>query len=416
MRICIHHGGSDIGGGCIEVISVNGQKLVIDLGLPVDNKKNNKMVLPEISALHGKDDTLQAILVTHLYLDHFGLLGHIPDNIPVIMGADARRILILSAPFLPGYCPIPVNGKQLQSEIPFDLGPFKITPFLIDHPAHDAYSILIEADGKRVFYSGDFRMNGRKAELTHKLMVNPPSNIDVLLLEGSTPDRMENLDSYPKEKEIEEKLVALFSCTIGHTLLHTSTQTINRITSILKACKRTGKTLVIDLYTSVVLEAAGIQTLPQSDWPEIGLYIPQLDQIRRNKFKWHSMLKKHLKNRIFIGNLQSMSKKCAILFRPMHLQDFDEGELLKEAVYICFQWEGFYEHESYDYLQKWLENHYIPIVNLQTSGHTNLTDLKQFADAILSTRIVPVHPVMSDQYNGIFENVEVHPFGEYWEV
>jgi ribonuclease J len=332
------------------------------------------------------------------------------------MGADACRILIQSAPFLPGYCPIPINGNHLQSEIPFHLGPFKITPFLIDHPAHDAYSILIEADGKRVFYSGDFRMNGRKAELTRRLLINPPPDIDVLLLEGSTHDRMGNLGSYPNENEIEEKLEALFSCTIGHILLHTSTQTINRITSILKACKKTGKTLVIDLYTSVVLEAIALQTLPQSEWPEIGLYIPQLEQIRRDKFKWHSMLKKHLKNRIFIGNLRSMSNNCTILFRPTHLQDLNEGELLKDAVYICFQWEGFYEHESYVYLQKWLENHYIPIVNLQTSGHTSLTDLKQFADAISSTRIVPVHPVMSDQYNGIFENVEVHPLGEYWEV
>ena len=43
-----------------------------------------------------------------------------------------------------------------------EIGPFRITPQLVDHSAFDAYALLVEADGKRVYYSGDFRAHGRK--------------------------------------------------------------------------------------------------------------------------------------------------------------------------------------------------------------------------------------------------------------
>jgi len=68
-------------------------------------------------------------------LDHFGLLGHISANIPVIMGKDARNILIKAAPFLRGEWSVSTVGLNFTFEVSFDLGPFKITPHLIDHSA-----------------------------------------------------------------------------------------------------------------------------------------------------------------------------------------------------------------------------------------------------------------------------------------
>ena len=236
MQICIHRGAKEIGGSCVEVIS-NGKRLIIDLGLPLDAEKNDEKYLPDISGFDGNDDSLLAILISHPHLDHFGLLAHISSKIPVIMGADARRILTEASRFLPGNWPIPADGFNLKSEIPIELGPFKITPFLIDHSGYDAYALMIEADGKCLFYSGDFRIHGRKAKLTEKLIANPPENIDVLLLEGSTFGRLEIHKSFPSESKIEKKLIDTFTSTSGLTLVHTSSQNIDRIVSIFRACK-----------------------------------------------------------------------------------------------------------------------------------------------------------------------------------
>ena len=67
----------------------------------------------------------------------------------------------------------------------FRVGPFSVTPFLTDHSAFDAYMLLIEVEGRRILYSGDFRAHGRKATLVRRMMADPPRDLDVLLLEGT---------------------------------------------------------------------------------------------------------------------------------------------------------------------------------------------------------------------------------------
>jgi len=415
MNVCIHRGSKEIGGSCVEVIS-QGKRLVIDLGLPLDAEQNDKKYLPNISGLDGNNGSLLAVLISHPHLDHFGLLGHISGKIPVIMGADARRIITNASPFLPRNWPIPAKGLNLQSGKSMQLGPFKITPFLIDHSAYDAYSILIEADGKRLFYSGDFRMHGRKARLTEELMAQPPQGIDVLLMEGSTLGRLVNDEFFRCEAEIEEELVAAFSKSTGLSMVHTSAQNIDRIVSIFRACKKTGKTLIIDLYTSVVLKATGNKHIPQSDWPEIALYVPQSQRIQIKNNKWFDRLKTHAKNRIFIENLQAIADHSVLLFRPLHIWDLEKADLLNDAVYIYSQWEGYWEQDSNAYVREWLAMHNIPKQSIHTSGHASPSDLKRFAEALAPSRIVPIHTFRPEKYGELFNNVELHTDGEVWEV
>ena len=400
----------------MEVVSDSGKRVVVDMGLPLDAESNGMKYLPSIPGLDGGDDSLLAVLISHPHLDHFGLLGHISANIPVIMGKDARNILIKAAPFLRGEWAVPAVGLNFVSEVSFELGPFKITPYLIDHSAYDAYSILIEADGKRLFYSGDFRMHGRKGKLTERLMSRPPEKIDVLMLEGSSLGRLENKQLFQSETEVEERLAKVFADTTGLTLVHTSAQNIDRVVSVFRACRKTGRTLVIDLYTAVVLEATANKHIPQSDWPEIALYIPEKQRLQIKQNQWFALLKRHLKNRIFIGNLQSVSNKSVLLFRPIHMPDLDRADLLNDAVYIYSQWEGYWEKEDNDYLRDWIEKHNIPKISIHSSGHASPPDLKRFAEALAPERIVPIHTFKPEKYPELFNNVELHTDGDFWEI
>ncbi|MEI7526118.1 MAG: MBL fold metallo-hydrolase [Mariniphaga sp.] len=416
MQVCIHRGNKEIGGSCVEIIADNKKRIVLDLGLPLDAENNDKKFLPNIPGLDGNSDTLLAVVISHPHLDHFGLLRHISKDIPVIMGRDARNILIKAAPFLKGDWSVPSAGLNFISEIPFELDPFIITPYLIDHSGYDAYSLLIEADGKRLFYSGDFRMHGRKARLTQKIIDNPSQKIDVLLMEGSSLGRLANDMSFPSETEIEGQLSTVFAEAEGLVLVHTSAQNIDRVVSIFRACKKTGKTLVIDLYTAVVLEATGNKNIPQSDWPEIALYIPERQRVQIKQNKWFNLLKQHVKNRIFLNTLKSISNKSVLLFRPLHMQDLEKANLLIDSVYVYSQWEGYWERESNGYLRDWLLKHTIPKLSIHTSGHASPSDLKHFAEAISPLRMVPIHTFMPEKYQELFSNVELHTDGEYWEV
>lgn len=415
MRACINRGSKQIGGSCVEVES-RGQRLLVDFGLPLDAEKNHGQYVPTIIGLDGSDPSLLGILISHPHLDHFGLLAHISQKIPVGMGAAARRILEAAVPFLPGNWPIPAEGWNYESGKRFEIGPFTVTPFLVDHSAYDAYSVLIESSGKRIFYSGDLRSHGRKATLFERLTANPPKNIDALLLEGSSLGRLNDDQHFPTEKEIEDQLIHLFSITEGLALVHAAGQNIDRIVSIFKASKKTGRKLIIDLYTAAILEATGNEKLPQSHWSDVALYVPQSQRVQIKENAWFDLLKRHSTNRIFIENLQQASRKSTLLFRPLHRFDLERGKCLSGATYIYSQWEGYWEEGAYDMVKNWLVRHSIQKHSIHTSGHASPADLKRMVSAIDPHKVVPIHSFFPDKYPELFPNVEAHNDGEWWEV
>ncbi|MBN2340880.1 MAG: MBL fold metallo-hydrolase [Deltaproteobacteria bacterium] len=415
MRVCIHRGSKQIGGSCVEVESC-GQRLLIDFGLPLDAEENDRQYLPKIAGLDGSDPSLLGVLISHPHLDHFGLLAHISSKIPVGMGAAARRILEVAVPFLPGNWPTLTQGWNYKSEQSFNIGTFHITPFLVDHSAYDAYALQIENGGKSIFYSGDFRAHGRKAALFERLIANPPPNIDALLLEGSSIGRIEDDHKFPEESDVEAELVKAFSATEGLVLVHTSAQNIDRIVSIMRASKRTDRKLVIDLYAAAILEATSNRNIPQSDWPDVALFVPQAQRVQIKKNAWFALLKHHATNRIYIEHFQEAPKKSTLFFRPLHRFDLERGKCLTGAAYIYSQWEGYWEQGAYNMVKDWLERHAIPRHSIHTSGHASLVDLKKLVAAINPRKVVPIHTFMPERYPELFPNVEAHDDGEWWEV
>lgn len=415
MRVCIHRGSKQIGGSCVEIMS-RGKRLLIDFGLPLDAEANHRQYVPSIAGLNGNDPSLLGILISHPHLDHFGLLSQISPKIPVGMGIAARRILKAASPFLPGNWSSPANGWNYLPGQSFTIGPFRVTPFLVDHSAYDSYALQIESSGKSIFYSGDLRSHGRKAALFKSLIANPPKNVDTLLLEGSSLGRIKDEQEFPTEKDIENKLAHLFSTSKGLALTHVSGQNIDRIVSIFRASKRTGRKLIIDLYTAAILEATGNVNLPQSGWSDVALYVPQSQRIQIKEKGWFDVLKRHSANRIFIEDLQQISSKSTLLFRPLHRLDLERGECLSGAVYIYSQWEGYWEQGVYDMIKDWLVRHDIPKHSIHTSGHASQGELQKLVSAINPRNVVPIHSFYPEKYPELFPNVEAHDDNEWWEL
>ncbi len=154
MEICVYNRSKEIGRSCVEVVSDCGKRIILDLGLPSRNGNGN--LLPDIQGLDGSDESLLGVLISHLHLNQFGVLGHISGTIPVIMGKNSGELMVKAAPFSRGEWSVPSLSLNFNSEKSFELGPFRITPYLLDHSGFDTYSIQIEADGKKLVYNGDF--------------------------------------------------------------------------------------------------------------------------------------------------------------------------------------------------------------------------------------------------------------------
>jgi ribonuclease J len=156
---------------------------------------------------------------------------------------------------------------------PFAIGGFTITPYLTDHSAPDAYMLLIEGQGRRVLYSGDFRAHGRKAQLVKAMIASPPKHVDVLVMEGANLGTNKPVVT---EAELEDKFVELARETTRHVFVHWSAQNIDRTVTLFRAAKRTGRKLVVDLYGADVLRRiAGGTRLPTPgpDFPELKVLV-----------------------------------------------------------------------------------------------------------------------------------------------
>lgn len=415
MRVCIHRGTQQIGGSCVELES-QGKRLLVDLGLPLDSADPTEELPTALTGLDGADPNLLGILISHPHLDHFGLLSQVSPKIPIGMGPAARRILNAAAPFMRDSWRVPANGWDYISEKPLKIAPFTITPYLVDHSAYDAYALLIESDGKRLFYSGDFRAHGRKGKLFDRLVANPPSPIDALLLEGSSIGRLNDDQSYPSEHDLEQALLDTFQQTDGLALVHTSSQNIDRVVTIMRASKRAGRRLVIDLYTAAILAATGNSAIPQSHWNDVALFIPDPQRVQIKEKELFELLNIHKKNRIYQETLQSDPASFTLLFRPLHQSHLAKANCLQGATFTYSQWEGYWERGSYESTANWLEKHHIPKKSIHTSGHAAPIDLKKLVHAMRPCAVIPIHSFESDRYHELFPNVRQVNDGEWWSI
>ncbi len=413
MKACIHRGSVQIGGSCIELTSGE-SSILLDLGLPLDAKDNEANQLPE--TLHLNDLQIKAVIISHPHLDHYGLLMHLDPNIPVIMGKAALQIISAAAPFIPNSTKFINIQANLSDRQPLKIGPFTITPYLVDHSAFDSYALLVEADGKRLFYSGDLRMHGRKSPLTEHLMSHPPKDIDVLLLEGSSLGRLQNNGQFETETDIEHKLIHLFKNAQGLTLIQASAQNIDRMVTIYRACKQSGKIMVIDLYTAVILSATGRTNIPQSDWQSVKLFIPQRQREYIKKEKLFDLLHLHDKNRIYLQNLTNIKERCVLLVRPIHLYDLQQNQLLDNATHIYSQWSGYWESENNRSVRNTLAKIAIQAHFIHTSGHASPIDLQRFALALKPKVITPIHTFEPAQFEKLLPNTQLKKDGELWQI
>jgi ribonuclease J len=412
LKICIHRGAHQIGGSCVE-LEAQGKRLVIDLGLPLDAEANSPDLLPKVMGLQEPAGDLLGVLISHSHMDHYLLLAHARPDLPVAMGAGARRILEAASPWMRDAA-VPAAGPVLEDQKRFAWGPFTITPYLVDHSAFDAFALLVEADGKRVFYSGDFRAHGRTAWRFERLMKDPPAALDVLLMEGSSLGRLDLDARFQTESELEDGMVAAFKGTEGMALVCASAQNIDRIVTLFRAAKRSGRRLLIDLYTAAILEATGHSSIPQSHWDGVALYVPEYQerQIARNHRL--DLLDRHSRNRVMPDTLATQAPRSALLFRKLHQRDLVTHNALAGARIFYSLWEGYLKQTSGLELQAWADAHGVPLQPLHTSGHASPADLKRFAAGLNPKVVVPIHTFMPEAYGELFTRVEKHEDGEWW--
>lgn len=418
MQVRILRGAQQIGGSCVE-IEAQGARVVVDLGMPLDalDSTDPLALLPALPGLRDPDPSLLGILLSHGHRDHWGLLPVSGDHVPVWMGEATHRIMAASEGWVPGL-KLPRDVRHMADQRTFALGPFEITPYLTDHSAYDAYSLVIRADGQSILYTGDLRAHGRKAKLFEAFVLHPPKDIDVMLMEGTTIGRPGADTGLPTESDIEFALAEQFRGTPGMVLLACSAQNIDRMVSVFRACRRARRTFLVDLYAAEILRATGNANIPVvgPGWPEMALFTPQSQRVRVVREQAFDVLERNAHRRLFPEDLPTLAPHAVMLFRPFMLRDLERAKCLDGAAVIWSQWNGYLTQPANIALRERLTRLGIPIRVVHTSGHASVPDLKRLATAVAPRALVPIHTFRPQEYVGLFGNVTLMEDGKWWIV
>jgi ribonuclease J len=416
MNCRIYRGAKEVGGSCVE-LETQGFRILLDLGLPLSAATGDQVPLPPVAGLAERGDPgLLGIVVSHGHPDHYGRMREVSRQVPIYMGAATERILRETAFYTPMGLDVGSAAHLVHRE-PLQIGPFTITPFLTDHSAFDAYGLLVEADGRRLYYSGDLRGHGRKAGLFEEFLRNPPGSIDVLLLEGTHLRESADATDYGQtEKDVENACVATIRATEGIVLALFSPQNVDRLVTFYRAAVRSDRELVIDLYTAAIARATGRATIPQAEWERVHVYLPRSQRsrvIREQAFHRTDAIRPH---RIFPEELRARRNKLVILFRASMVRELESAGCLDGAGAIWSMWPGYLHDPSGQRLRDWLLSVGVPMVVHHSSGHGHIRDLQRLVAALAPSRVVPIHTFAPQRFEEFFPRVQRQQDLESWEV
>ena len=430
MQLIIHRGTKEIGGSCVELATAK-SRILIDFGMPLVSTKRKSFdskvlagnspeelkrlgILPNIKGLYRDEEKLvDAILISHSHMDHYGLLGYVHPDIPIYTSEGAKILIEASNIFTP--CRVGnINTRVLDKRQKLEIGDVTIIPYLVDHSAFDALAFRIEADGRKIFYSGDFRGHGRKSTLFKRIIVNPPKDIDYLLLEGSMIGR--GKQAFKDEIAVESRIEKILRSNDNIKFLFASAQNIDRIVSAYRACLKTGHIFVIGIYTAYILDGVGkvSKSIPQFNWRNIRVKFlkSHADTLATKVSK--ELLYRYNARKIEMDEINKKKGRVLMLARDNSIFPAIVKSIknIAGASIIYSMWEGYLTEE----FKNWVAQKELTIESVHTSGHATLRDLKAFASALKPKTLIPIHTFESGQYPALFRNVRIMKDGEVLDL
>ncbi len=412
MNARILRGANQVGGSLVE-LEHDGDRIVLDCGLPL-KPVDHRDLLPDVPGLWSAGDgSLKGVFITHGHPDHYGLADLIDPTVPIYMGQQAKKVIDAAA-FFTGRDPAFTCDRFLQDGVPIAAGPFRVTPFLVDHSGFDAYALLIEAGGNTVFYTGDIRFHGRKSSRMRSLAARLPSALDCLITEGTSFGRPSNDTGLISEQALETHLAKSFQQVEGAAVCIFSPQNIDRLVTIFKASKRSGRIFVFDLYGSTIAAASGKDTIPHANWDGVKVCVRKSESRQVLRTRQFHRVDDLRGNRIYREEIATDPSNYVLCGRSGSIDELAKAGCLKGATAFWCQWSGYLDRD--ERVKRSLENEGVNLKHAHVSGHAPTEDLVAFAEATGARETVTVHTNSPGFLADRLASHQPREDGQWWPV
>jgi ribonuclease J len=234
----------------------------------------------------------------------------------------------------------------------------------------------------------------------------------LLFMEGTMMQRSNS--EFPAEQDVEEKIVETIRDQDNITFILASSQNIDRLVSAYRACKRTNKTLVIDIYTSWILEQLKLasSSVPAMEWDSVKVYATYSHdkRIKEHPGAFGDFRQRLYKHRVHMKELQANPAGYLFYAKTSSFWMIEKFKLKTPANVIYSQWLGYLTGNSVTHfgareVSAYRNDPQVNFVYAHTSGHATIEDLQKFASALDPKMLVPVHTHEQSCFMDTFDNV-----------
>jgi len=430
MILTVHRGSRQIGGSCVELRSDGGERILLDVGMPLtkpdgsdwargtmtrpSRELRREGVLPDIDGLYdGSTPEFAGLILSHAHLDHHGLAHHVHPDVPVYGSRGTIAMLEVSRLFVPDAA-IPSRMRELPVSDIINVGPFTIRGIPVDHAAPDSRALLVEADGQRVLYSGDLRAHGRQSQLFQSLPEEAGS-VDVLVLEGTTVGQARGSHGFHSELDVEHELSDLLTRERGLAVVVASGQNVDRAISVYRAAIKAGRELVLDPYQAFVLLMLKdiCPEAPQFDWPSVRVKFirSHVGKLKEAGF-WDLACQMSRMGKVTSEQMAADPGRFVYLARSSGATVALLRYLAKTALptVVWSQWGGYLNKDGA--VQRFCDEKKIAPVLIHSGGHAHPQDLARLVNRMSPRVVIPIHTEAASQFAALMPAVRVVGDGE----
>ena len=374
--LTIHRGARQIG-GCVTEIATGQSRVFIDFGSDLPGSPSIGEPLA-IDGLTCGDGSKSALFLSHYHTDHVGRLSEVMPDIPVYIGSTAKEMMLNIARRIDKEGETTRLYEKINTFNALDIiksGDISVTPLMIDHSAFDAYMFVIEAGGKRILHTGDFRVHGPRGGKTFKMLRCYAPDIDYVICEGTMLSR---LDEKAKTEYTLQNEARIMMKENPYVFVLCSSTNIDRIAAFYHA-NPNGRLFICDKYQKEQLTLISVEHGHKSDFYDfkyVYSYAPNLDSLMEEKGFCMLVRTSHS----FAGIMSKYRENCLVIYSMW--RGYLEGKAKNQALV--------------DFLAPY------EFKELHTSGHATTKDLAELYNAVNpKIGLIPIHSEVPEKFKSI---------------